>query len=92
MDSRGSTYIELAAERDLGSGWGLVGHIGRVSLKNHSFASYNDWGVGVNKDLGFGVVTLAYNDTNADPGQYYVQSTEESTSDAVLTLSFKKVF
>jgi uncharacterized protein (TIGR02001 family) len=89
--SRGSTYIELAAERDLGSGWGLIGHVGRVSVKNHSYASFNDWGVGVNKDLGFGVVTLAYNDTNADPS-VYVTPDGESTSKAVLTLSFKKVF
>jgi len=63
--SRGSNYLELNANYDLGGGLSLQGHIGHQKVKNVGEASYTDWKVGVAKDLGFGVVSLAYTDTNA---------------------------
>lgn len=67
--SRGSNYLELNANYDMGDGWTLVGHIGHQKVKNYvrngdTDASYSDWKVGVTKDVGFGVVGLAYSDTN----------------------------
>lgn len=68
--TRGSGYLELNANYDLGDGWGLSGHVGRQNVKNYiavgdTNASYTDWKIGVTKDAGFGVFGLAYSDTNA---------------------------
>lgn len=69
-DTRGSGYLELNANYDLGNGWGLVGHVGHQKVKNYvkngdTDASYTDWKIGVTKDVGFGVVGLSYSDTNS---------------------------
>jgi uncharacterized protein (TIGR02001 family) len=61
----GSGYLELNANYDLGNGWGINGHIGDQRVKGNDPASYSDYKVGVTKDLGFGVVGLAYSTTNA---------------------------
>lgn len=61
----GSSYLELNAAYDLGNGWGITGHIGDQKVKGNSPASYTDYKLGVTKDLGFGVVGLAYSSTNA---------------------------
>ena len=69
--TRGSGYLELNAAYDLGDGWGLAGHIGHQKIEDSvstaaiKDASYSDWKIGVTKDVGFGVVGLAYSDTNA---------------------------
>jgi uncharacterized protein (TIGR02001 family) len=70
-DTRGSDYLELNANYDLGNGWGLLGHVGHQNVENSvsipggvKSASYNDYKIGVTKDIGFGVVTLAYSDTD----------------------------
>ena len=70
QDTRGSDYLELNANYDMGNGWTLVGHAGHQKVKNSvavggvSDANYSDWKIGVTKDLGFGVVGLAYSDTD----------------------------
>jgi uncharacterized protein (TIGR02001 family) len=71
--SKGSGYLELNANYDLGDGWGISGHVGHQKVKDYTSdtdpgkadASYTDWNVGVTKDVGFGVVGLKYSDTNA---------------------------
>ncbi len=70
--TRGSDYLELNANYDAGSGWTLIGHVGHQKVKRFpatatTDASYTDWKIGVSKDVGFGVVTAAYSDTNS-PG------------------------
>lgn len=68
--TRGSDYIELNANYDMGSGWTLIGHIGRQKVKRSvatatlTDANYTDWKLGVSKDIGFGTITAAYSDTN----------------------------
>jgi uncharacterized protein (TIGR02001 family) len=67
--TRGSDYLELNANYDMGNGWGLTGHVGRQKVKGwnttvYTSASYTDWKIGVTKDVGFGIVGLAYSDTN----------------------------
>ncbi len=64
--NRGSGYLDLSANYDLGNGWGINGHVGHQTIKHNSGASYTDWKLGVTKDVGFGVVGLSYTDTNAD--------------------------
>lgn len=69
--TRGSNYLELNANYDMGDGWTVIGHVGHqkveksVTTPNQYDASYSDWKLGVSKDVGFGVVTLAYSDTDA---------------------------
>lgn len=92
--TRGSGYLELNAAYDLGDGWGVSGHVGHQKIKNFSDASYTDWKLGVTKDVGFGVVGLAYVDTNAkgDVGEPYRNSFGKDLGKARLLLTFGKTF
>lgn len=63
--TKGSGYLDLTGTFDLGSNFSLVGHVGHQSVKGRSSASYTDYKIGLNKDLGFGTVGVAYSDTNA---------------------------
>lgn len=70
--TRGSDYLELNANYDMGNGWTAIGHLGHQKVKGYvatpgvlETANYTDWKIGVTKDVGFGVVGLAYSDTNA---------------------------
>ncbi|MCK9284507.1 MAG: TorF family putative porin [Rhodocyclaceae bacterium] len=61
----GSGYLEANYSHDLGNGWGLTAHVGHQKVKDLNIADYTDWKIGITKDVGFGVVGLAYSDTNA---------------------------
>lgn len=61
----GSGYLEVNAAYDLGNGWGLQGHVGHQKVDGLSDASYTDYKVGGTKDLGVGVVGLAFWSTDA---------------------------
>ncbi|MEW6512363.1 MAG: TorF family putative porin [Pseudomonadota bacterium] len=92
--TRGSDYLELNAAYDLGDGWGINGHVGHQKIKNFSDASYTDWKVGVTKDVGFGVVGLAYIGTNAkgDAGEPYRNAYNKDLGKDRLLLTFGKTF
>ena len=87
QNTRGSDYLELNANYEMGNGWTLLGHVGQQTVKGSvttsaalgSFrsASYKDWKLGVSKDVGFGTVTLAYSDTDA-AGDCFVGTTTPS--------------
>ena len=64
--TRGTSYLDLSANYDLGEGWGINGHVGHLAAKNITNGSYTDWKLGVTKDLSGWVVGLAYIDTNAN--------------------------
>ena len=71
QNTRGSDYIELNANYDMGNGWTLIGHMGHQTIKGSvdiafgpRSASYSDLKLGMSKDVGFGTVTLALSDTN----------------------------
>ena len=63
--TRGSGYLDLSANFDLGDGWGINGHVGHLNLKNVHNGDYTDWKLGVTKDIKGWVVGLSYIDTNA---------------------------
>ena len=91
--SRGSNYIELNANYDLGSGWGVLGHVGHQKVKHVSGADYTDWKLGVSKDIGYGTVTLAYSNTDADSSFYTLGTGHpKDLSKGVAVLSFAKSF
>jgi len=64
-NTKNSWYLDLGLTWDLGSGWGLVGHYGMFEFKNVANGDYNDWKLGVTKDLGGWVFGAAYVDTDA---------------------------
>ncbi|WP_428827110.1 TorF family putative porin [Azonexus sp. IMCC34842] len=74
-DSKGTGYLDLSTNYDLGNGWGVNGHVGRLHFRNVSNGSYTDWKLGVTKDISGWVVGAAYVDTNAKGdcgiGEYY---------------------
>jgi uncharacterized protein (TIGR02001 family) len=86
----GSYYLELNATYDLGNGWGVLGHVGHQDVKGNDDASYTDFKVGVTKDVGFGVVSLAYSDTDAEKAAYTWNG--EEVADGRVFLSFSKTF
>ena len=53
--TRGTTYLDIGANFDLGNGWGLNGHFGQLQMQGINTAStsynYNDYKVGVTKDF-----------------------------------------
>jgi uncharacterized protein (TIGR02001 family) len=69
--TKGSNYLDLTANYDLGNGWGIVGHVGSFRLKDWSIGtdatkgSYTDWKLGVTKDINGWVFGAAYIDTSA---------------------------
>lgn len=71
----GTAYLDLSASFDLGDGWGINGHVGRLDFDNMSKASYTDWKIGVTKDVDGWLFGLAYVDSNArgscNKGQFY---------------------
>lgn len=102
QSTRGSGYLELNANYDLGDGWTLIGHAGHQKVKNLGNASYTDWKFGAGKDVGFGTVSLVYSDTNAkgscSNAEAYCWGTNKGTqnfkdvSKGVAVLSFTKTF
>jgi uncharacterized protein (TIGR02001 family) len=54
-NSKNSGYVDLNATFDLGSGWSVVPHLGYQRVSKNSAASYADYSVTVNKDLGNGI-------------------------------------
>jgi len=63
--TKGSHYLDLSANYDLGGGWGINGHLGHLNFKNMTNGSYSDWKIGVTKDIGGWVFAASYIDTNA---------------------------
>ncbi|MGB7501870.1 MAG: TorF family putative porin [Azonexus sp.] len=82
-DSKGTSYLDLSANYDLGDGWGIQGHVGHLYASNYRYAgttgsdniSYTDWKLGVTKDISGWLIGLAYVDTNAkgncDNAEFY---------------------
>lgn len=85
-DTKGSSYLDLTGNYDLGGGWTLVGHVGSFKLKGWSTgavgtnANYTDWKLGVTKDYNGWLLGAAYIDTNAkgscSKGEFYCFSNQ----------------
>lgn len=65
VDSKGSNYIDIGANIDVMDGYILNLHYGMQKVKNNPTYDYNDWKVGVTKDFGFVVGSLAVVGTDA---------------------------
>jgi len=71
VDSKGSQYLDLSANFDLGDGWTLTPHVGRQLVKNLPNYHYTDYSLTVAKDLGKGLsASLMLVDTTANSSYY----------------------
>jgi uncharacterized protein (TIGR02001 family) len=64
-DTSGTDYFDFAATFDMGSGWGVIGHVGQLKVKGYSDLDYTDYKLGVTKDITGWVLGAAYVGTNA---------------------------
>ena len=65
-DTKGSGYLDLGANFDVATGLVLNLHAGRQIVRHFGELSYNDYKVGVTKDLGFASLSLAVVSTSTD--------------------------
>ena len=78
-NSKGSTYLDMTANFDLGGGYSFTPHLGYQMVKGDEARttdlSYADIGLTLGKDLGNGLsATAAIIGTNAKTGAYYYGS------------------
>ncbi len=99
VDSKGSGYIDLTGNFDIGSGFTLVAHYGHQSIpstsgRSRSDCSYNDWKVGVTKDLVGLTWGLSYIDTDSKGGvgQCYRNAFNRDLGKGNVVLSVSKTF
>ena len=86
-DTKGSGYVDLGANFELATGLTLNLHAGRQIIKNFGDFSYNDYKIGVTKDLGFASLSLAVVDTSTDIFTSPANGKNLGRTGAVLTLS-----
>lgn len=93
-DSKGSGYLDLSADFDVGSGVTLSAHVGRQKVRSNSDCSYTDWKVGVSKDMSGLTWGLAYIGTDADGGvgECYRNAFNRDLGKGTVVLSVGKTF
>jgi uncharacterized protein (TIGR02001 family) len=88
-NSKNSYYVDLSANFDLGNGFTLVPHYGYQKVKNVVNASYSDYALTLNKDLGNGLTaSAALVGTNANEPFYTLLNKYNGKSGAVLGLKY----
>lgn len=98
--TRNSSYLDLSATFDFGGGWGMVGHYGKLRMNNLSAGNYEDWKLGVTRELAGYVFGAVYVDTNANgdcgSGEFYCRADaagrSRDLSRATIVLSVSKTF
>lgn len=90
VDSKGSSYFDLSATFDLGSGYSLVPHVGYQKVKNWSALDTLDYSLTLSKDLGNGLsVSGAWVGTDND---LYSPKTGKKLSGDTLVVGLKYTF
>jgi len=88
-DSKNSYYLDLSANFDMGNGFTLVPHYGYQKVKNVVNASYSDYALTLNKDLGNGLtVSVAVVDTNANKPFYTLVDKYNGKTGTVIGLKY----
>jgi uncharacterized protein (TIGR02001 family) len=88
-NSKNSYYLDLSANFDLGNGFTLVPHYGYQKVKNVVNASYSDYALTLNKDLGNGLsASAALVGTNANKPFYTLVDKYNGKSGVVLGLKY----
>ncbi len=86
-DSKGSGYLDLSANFDVAEGLQLNLHVGRQRVAHNGVYSYNDYKVGLTKDVGFASVSLALIGTDSDAYVSPVDNKNLGKTRAVLAIS-----
>lgn len=89
-DSKGSVYLDLSANFDLGNGMTLTPHIGHQSVKKNSAYAYKDYAVTLAKDFSGLVVSGTLIGTDSDA--YVGGPKARNLGKAGLVLAVKKSF
>jgi len=88
-DSKGSGYVDIGANVDIVAGLILNLHAGHQKVAHNSVYSYNDFKVGVTKDVGFANVSLAAIKANTSS---YLSPSGRNLGKTGLVLSVSKTF
>jgi uncharacterized protein (TIGR02001 family) len=88
-DSKGSGYLDIGANVDVGSGFVLNLHAGHQEVRHNGAFSYTDYKIGVTKDLGVCSVSLAYIKANTSG---YLSPSGENLGKSAALLSVSKTF
>lgn len=94
-DSKGSGYFQIDASYEFAPKWTVVGHVGKLSVKNYSELNYTDYKVGVTYDWSGWMISGAVIGTNANKQWYagtrtiggVAQSKDLGTSTVVLSVT-----
>jgi len=86
-DTVGSYYLDAGANQEITDGYVLNLHYGYQKMANTPDGTYSDWKIGVTKDFGLAIASIAYIDTNAKSNFYY-----KATDSSVLTGAGTTVF
>lgn len=86
-DSKGSGYLDLTVNQEIAPSWVLNLHAGRQMVKNNGQFSYNDYKIGVTKDLGYASLALAVVGTSTDLYVSPANGKNLGKTGAVVTLS-----
>ncbi len=95
-DSKGSGYLDLAANLDLGDGYSVVPHVGYQRVAKNDTYSYMDYSVALNKDVNGLIYSAAFVGTNYKERNgvhsTWAGSGDKSLSGRSLVVSLKKSF
>lgn len=90
-NTKGTNYLDLAGTYDLGDGWGVNAHVGRLNMKNSTDGDYTDWKVGVTKDINGWIVGASWVDTNAKKSFYTLANNVNNDGSASADAKFKNL-
>jgi uncharacterized protein (TIGR02001 family) len=88
-DSKGSGYLDLGANVDVGNGFVLNLHAGRQNVRHNGSFSYTDYKVGVTKDLGVCTVALSWVKASSTA---YLSPSGENLGKSAAVLAVSKTF
>jgi uncharacterized protein (TIGR02001 family) len=98
-NSKGSGYLDVSANFDLGNGWSVVPHLGHQTVRHFGDYSYTDYSATVNKDIDGLVLSAAIVGTDAKKNiagnlnsLAYASPAGKNLGKTGLVLSIKKTF
>jgi uncharacterized protein (TIGR02001 family) len=95
-NSKGSGYVDLSANIDLGSGYSAVPHVGYQRVAKNDASSYLDYSVALNKDLNGLIYSVSFVGTNFKERNnihsIYPGSGDKSLSGRGMVFALKKAF
>jgi uncharacterized protein (TIGR02001 family) len=91
-DSKGSGYLDVAANVDLGHGLTLTPHVGHQTVAHRAIASYTDYSLTLAKDFSGLVLSGSVIGTDADKAAYASPANGKFMGKTALVVGLKKTF